>query len=319
VKLQRLPSTVGIRSLVNVVRCGGFTAAEKEKLGHRSVLRRDINSLQDSLGTKLVEGDGHHAHFFRAAYTLVEAFEPASEMILNAIARVKDEIVPELEIISSAAVARVYLPHIARHLDRDHPNLRCGTDSGTERDLRDRLVGDDSVVAVALYSHHWKDFARAPLLAVQPAIICPRRWSKTRRRNFWARQSIGETLFYSAGSEALLTHILAGIAKLGCRMLHVQRLATMDCVINAVTAGRGIGVVVDTRGLLDRTRCEKLPGEFAPLAVCAFWWGTTTTKIEWALEAMRQTIARLRLGARSRRQGLAWPRGRGRSHRPGQR
>ena len=106
-----------------------------------STLSKHRSELTALIGTRLYERDHTGFRLTRHGRILYAALERGRDLRDAALAEIAAEVTPTLQFVAAEVVTQHYLPGIAWQLERQHPNLRCSTDSGPEEHIR-RMLQD---------------------------------------------------------------------------------------------------------------------------------------------------------------------------------
>lgn len=282
-------------AFLSVVRHRGISHAAKAGCGDLSSLSKRIASLEARLGTTLFRRD--EFHLYRHGRIYFEALERAEEVCDRALEDIWAETRPALQIAAAPVVAEHYLPGITRQLERQHANLRCSTEYGTEEQLRQMLRHGEVNLAIAPLQEGWRGFNHAILVDLRLVLICPVSWRIKSAAELWARQVITEPLFVSAAADTMTRSFNAGLKGLRVKWENRRRVATALCVTRQVAEGDGFGLTVDVPNLVGRAGLRVLPlAHFEPVPLAAFWRGKPTWAHDLALELLRGVAGQLQAG-----------------------
>lgn len=178
-----LPSLERLRTLREVARLGGFSAAG-EALGlTQPAVSNQIRHLEQQLGTALLERIGKRARLTPEGEILLAAHARAAgelDAALEEIARLSAELSGTLVLAAGATATRHLLPAAMAELGARHPGIALRILTGNTQDMLPGLVEgtiDIGLLTAPIRERHLasKFFFRDRLVCIAPTAEAPRR------------------------------------------------------------------------------------------------------------------------------------------------
>lgn len=132
-----------LRTLVEVVEHGGFSAAARRLHLSQPAVSLQVRELEGRLGVKLVERIGKRAYATPAGAELIEharKIGAAADLAVLAMRRFKDGWLGRVRLGASATALTYRLPPILRRLREQYPNIELVVSTGSTTGVIERMM-----------------------------------------------------------------------------------------------------------------------------------------------------------------------------------
>jgi len=132
-----------LKTLVEVVEQGGFSAAARRLHLSQPAVSLQIRELESRLGVKLVERIGKRAFASPAGAELIQhakVIASASDQAVSAMRRFKDGWLGRVRLAAGATALTYNLPSVLRSLREKHPNIELVVSIGSTTGVVERIL-----------------------------------------------------------------------------------------------------------------------------------------------------------------------------------
>ncbi len=278
-----------------VARHGGISRAVRNMpYGiQQPAVSSQILLLEQDLGVKL---------FVRSPFKLTQAGEelyafgePFFANLDATAARLRQKSAPRLRLASSEIVLREYLPAVVERLRKQEPKLKLTLRSGFQVELEKWL--QEREVDLAITTLDAKPPARLNCLRLVrlPLVLLVHKKSKIKSAaELWAQGEIEESLICLPQTETMSRHFRQGLQQRKVDWPQSIEASSMSLVARYVANGYGIGLSVNTAGVVPHPAVRELPlDDFEAVEIAALWNGETTPLIRAVLMEAQRYVAQL--------------------------
>jgi DNA-binding transcriptional LysR family regulator len=262
-----------LHALVEVVRCGGFSAAARSLFTTQSNVSKAVRQLEDELGMVLLDRMGGHCQLtdagevvFRRARSMLAAAEDIADELGDLRGVLRGTLRIGLPLFGSSVL---FAPVFARFRSR-YPGVDVGLEEQGSRRLEEMLRAGDVDIAASLApvpeEFAWQHVRVEPLVALLPP------GHALERRKRLRMVELAHEPFILFGEGFLLNQIIVDCCtRNGFRPTVAARSGQMDFIVGLVEAGLGVALlprflVAGRRGSVTRVLLDE-PDTFWSMAL----------------------------------------------------
>lgn len=246
-----------LRAFVEVVRCGGFTAAARKLHLTQSATSLLIRELESQLGLPLVDRTTRQIALTDAGRELFDSAERILADVEHAVANTQDLVQKRrgrVTVATTPFLAAHFLPQAVARFQATHPAIEVRlADLPTEQIVR-LVENGDADIGFGVFPQVDAALERAPMLRHSLGVMVPAGWplAQRRRRLTWADVE-GQPLIGLAPAGGFRTLVDPLLHREGLPAAPRFEVGHLGTAIGLVEAGLGITVVPAYVGALARS------------------------------------------------------------------
>ncbi|MGJ5870775.1 hypothetical protein BMF90_04555 [Serratia sp. OLHL2] len=235
-----------LRTFFDVAKAQGYSAAHRETGQARATLSRHISTLEDELGTRLIERSSQSFRLTESGQLLFERCSDILGQLDEAVAMVEDrqrEPRGLVRISVPPSILELYVGEAIQQYLAATPHVRIQIDV-TNRDVDIRHEGFDFVIRGRSRFDYPLDFVRVPLLQVDRVIVAHPRWARAVKATLDETLQCIPTLAWSGIAGESRWEIADAGGKM--REIAIRPLLIVDSMpmlCDAVLAGMGMTII----------------------------------------------------------------------------
>lgn len=236
-------SLTQLRSLVDVIELGSFSAAAERRQLSQPAVSLQIRELERLFGLRLLERVGRRVQPTAAGAELLahaRHIGGAVEAAQEAMARHAGEVVGRVRIGSGATACTFLLPPLLRQLRRRFPALELTVATGNTADIVRGVEDNHLDVALVTLPASGRALAVTPLLDDEFVVIAPEGMALPARLTPAALTKLPVLLFEGGNTRRLIDD---WFARGGTRLTPVMSMGSVEAIRKLVEAGLGCAVL----------------------------------------------------------------------------